>query len=372
MIKKPSNISNQNQSTGDSVQGELQSKFGVKLKKSGVTSPIIAKKSVLQSAGPAAAKGAVPKSALQPKLPSGNVNPSQAFIQSLANRNRQEAEILEQQRSDSLPECDHFYANVSDEENDGIGHTHAKDHGIPSTQSKPVSSPIGGALPKKSPKKPPYINIDVPAQDTESVLFRAKALYDFQKTDDSEMNLKTGQKIEVLKDDVNGWSYIRSKEGHVGWSPSNYLESLEDNEDYSDDERDYENDSFLESRPVPPSRGAKNLDISGSKSQSNSSATFTQELARKVALKPIGVTGVAQNGKPSISSKPDPPGKPKPGIKPGVSLKPTGSTGNKPELTKPNVPGGKPQLPSKPKPGIAKKPALGTSTVQKLTQSFEK
>ncbi len=367
-VNQPSAISEQNQSNLGSVQGELQSKFGVKLKKSGITSPISAKKSAPQSAAPGTAKGAVPKAALQPKVASGNLNPSQAVIQSLAGRNRQDAEILEQQQSDSLPECDHFYANVSDEENDGIGRTRAKDHGIQSTQSKPISSPAGGALSKTSPKKPPYINIDVPADDTESVLFKAKAMYDFQKTDDSEMDLKTGQKIEVLKNDVNGWSYIRSQNGHVGWSPSNYLERLEDD---SDDERDYENDPFLESRPVPPSRGAKNVDFGGNKSQNNS-GTFAQDLARKVALKPTVIAGGAQNGKPSISSKPDPPGKPKPGFKPAVSLKPTGLTGSKPGLTKPNVPVGKPQPPLKPKPGIAKKPALGTSAVQKLTQSFEK
>ena len=326
---------------GSDIKRELESKFGVKLKK-GTTpgSP---------NAGAGARKsGHVPSKALQPR---SAVKPSVLLSQARGPIGSHFSAAKTQQvhedkntpiHDDESLDSDHIYTNVSDEESDLVD-----------VFSQNVTS---GST---SVKRPPYVNLDDESEEPETVLHRARAVYDFRQAEEGEISIITGQKVEVLKDDISGWSFVRNTDGVQGWCPANYLVKIEDSED-SDGDHDYQNEDFPLGRP-PTNEGITGKDIMDSEA---AKPKFDISDITKVKLKPT--TSQTSSGDSSTGvGKPVLPVKPTKALKPPVASK------------KPAIATAKPQSPkTKQKPNVSAKPKVngikntqGTS-VQKLAKSF--
>jgi len=57
---------------------------------------------------------------------------------------------------------------------------------------------------------------------------RARVLYDFQKANDTEINLVEGQHITVIEGLDSDWCLGRNENDNIGWFPSSYITVIED------------------------------------------------------------------------------------------------------------------------------------------------
>ena len=167
---------------------------------------------------------------------------------------------------DNALDSDHIYTNVSDEESD-LGDVFTENMTSGNT----------------SIKRPPYVNLDDESEDPETVLHRARAVYDFRQAEEGEISIITGQKVEVLKDDISGWSFVRNTDGVQGWCPANYLVKIEDSED-SDGDHDYQNEDFPVGRP-PTNEGITGKGLTAMDSEA-AKPKFDISDITKVKLKP--------------------------------------------------------------------------------------
>ena len=325
------------------IKSQLESKFGVKLKK-GTTpgSP---------NAGVGARKsGHVPSKALQPQ---SAVKSSVLLSQARGPVGSHFSPVKTQQghedkntpvHDDNALDSDHIYANMSDEESDQMG-----------VLSQNVTSC------NTSGKRPPYVNLDDESEEPEIVLHRARAVYDFRQAEEGEISIITGQKVEVLKDEISGWSFVRNTDGVQGWCPANYLVKIEDS-DESDGDHDYQNEDFPVGRP-PTSEGITGKSLAAMDSEAEKPKFDISDITN-VKLKPT--TSQTSSGDSSTGvGKPVLPVKPTNALKPPVASK------------KPAIATAKLQSPkTKQKPNVSAKPKVngtkntqGTS-VQKLAKSF--
>lgn len=83
-----------------------------------------------------------------------------------------------------------------------------------STGGRGVPPPPPPPAPQKPPSPPPP-----PTNPT------FKAIYDFVTEDTGELPFKSGDTVEILQKDDNGW-WLAKKDGKQGWVPSNYLEEI--------------------------------------------------------------------------------------------------------------------------------------------------
>ena len=322
------------------IKSELESKFGVKLKKGTTPGSPNLGAGVRKS-------GHVPSKALQPQ---STVKPSVFLSQSRGPIGSHFGAIKPQQEhqdkntpvhDDNTLDSDHIYANMSDEENEVF------------SQSVTNSS--------TSSKRHPYVNLDDKSEEPKTVLHRARAVYDFRQAEEGEISIITGQKVEVLKDDVSGWSFVRNTDGVQGWCPANYLVKIENIED-SDGDHDYQNEDFPVGRP-PTSEGIPGKNITTTDSEAEKPKFDISDIT-KVKLKPT--TSQTSSGDSSTGV-----GKPLLPVKPTKALKPP-VVSKKPAITT-----AKPQSPkTKQKPSVSAKPKVnGTkntqcTSVQKLAKSF--
>ena len=325
---------------GSDIKTELQSKFGVKLKKG--TTPGSPTTGVRKS-------GHVPSKALQPR---SAVKPSVLLSQARGPIGSQFSAAKTQQvhedkntpfHDDNALDSDHIYTNVSDEEND-----------LGDVFSENVTRDSTGV------KRPPYVNLDDESEEPETVLHRARAVYDFRQAEEGEISIITRQKVEVLKDDISGWSFVRNTDGVQGWCPANYLVKIEDSED-SDGDHDYQNEDFPVGPPINEGIIGKGLTAMDSEA---AKPKFDISDITKVKLKPT--TSQTSSGDSSTGvGKPVLPVKPTKALKPPVASK------------KPAIATAKPQSPkTKQKPSVSAKPKVNgikntqATSVQKLAKSF--
>ncbi|KIW56469.1 myosin-1 [Exophiala xenobiotica] len=94
----------------------------------------------------------------------------------------------------------------------------------PSSHARNESaSSIGRAGPPPPPPPPPAAApAAVPSKP------QAKAKYDFNSPNDNELNIKTGDIVEILKKENNGWWLCKNIQTHKeGWTPTAYVEEIE-------------------------------------------------------------------------------------------------------------------------------------------------
>ncbi|KAM8835193.1 neutrophil cytosol factor 1 [Synchiropus picturatus] len=71
-----------------------------------------------------------------------------------------------------------------------------------------------------------------------------RVVADFNKTSKHEMNLKTGDLVDIIEKNQNGWWFCQS-ESKRGWVPASYLEPLDGPEESEDLEPDYEGEPHV-------------------------------------------------------------------------------------------------------------------------------
>jgi myosin I len=76
------------------------------------------------------------------------------------------------------------------------------------------------AAPPPPPPPPPVTSSPPPATNPSY-----KGLYDFATEDTGELSFKSGDILNILQKDDNGW-WLAEKDGQQGWVPSNYLEEV--------------------------------------------------------------------------------------------------------------------------------------------------
>ena len=178
--------------------------------------------------------------------------------------------------------------------------------------------------------------------DTETVLYKAHVVYDFTQAEEGEVCVMAGQIVHVIKDNENGWSFIRTRQYVKGWCPANYLLRLEGDLGDSDGEHDYQNEEFPLGIP-PASQGGK-----VSSGGRTGSGPPPPPVKPKVDLSSLGGVKLKSTtpDSPSAKIKPSLPEKPPKGV-----VKGPGAT------TKPAPPASKPQIAVKP--GLSPKPSSG-------------
>ena len=317
------------------IKGELESKFGMALRKGSPGSP-----------GQSSRRsGHVPTTALQPK---SNTKPTVMLSQA------------------GGPIASHFSAKAQDCEKTQLGDITGGNTGqlftfTNTTEEQPDSTVSSQAVSSSSTKlRPPYVNLDFDDEEPQTVLHKARAVYGFRQAEEGEISIISGQKVEVLKDDVSGWSFIRIKDGSQGWCPAKYIAKCDDNTAGSDDDdHDYQNEDFPVRRP-PTVEGIKGASANVDEVETGKSKFEISDIT-KVKLRPTAVKTLdnSSNG----AAKPVLPVKPTKALKPPVTSK------------KPTATSAKPQLPTNEKPSISAKPKLnitspGGGSVQKLAKTF--
>ncbi|XP_068188148.1 neutrophil cytosol factor 1 [Antennarius striatus] len=73
------------------------------------------------------------------------------------------------------------------------------------------------------------------------ILDTYRVIADFTKTSKHEINLNTGDLVEIVEKNQNGWWFCQC-ESKRGWAPAAYLEPLDGPEEAEDPEPDYEGD----------------------------------------------------------------------------------------------------------------------------------
>ena len=321
---------------GNNIKGELESKFGVALRKKGAPgSP--------SSSSGSRKSGHVPTTALQPK---SNTKPAVMFSQArgpIASHFSAKAQDCEKTRFGDITggNTGQLFTNTTKEESDTT------------VSSQAVSN-------SSTSRHPPYVNLDFNDEEPETVLHKAHVVYDFRQAEEGEISIICGQKVEVLKDDVSGWSFIRIKEGSQGWCPANYIAKYDDNTaDSDDDDHDYQNEEFPVRRP-PKVEGIK-----------GASANVHEVEAEKPKFEISDITKVKL--KPTLSKITDNPSNG--AAKPVLQVKSTKALKAPVTSKKPTVAAAKTQLPTSEKPSISAKPKLNVTSreggsVQKLAKTF--
>ncbi|CAB4474879.1 hypothetical protein RhiirA5_351135 [Rhizophagus irregularis] len=90
------------------------------------------------------------------------------------------------------------------------------------TNYKRTSTGPGKGVPPPPPPPAPQKPPSPPPPPTNPTF---KAVYDFLTEDTGELPFKSGDTLEILQKDDNGW-WLAKKDGKQGWVPSNYLEEI--------------------------------------------------------------------------------------------------------------------------------------------------
>jgi myosin-1 len=83
----------------------------------------------------------------------------------------------------------------------------------------------GGKVPPPPPPPPPPAQQKPPSPPPPPANPTFRADYDFITEDAGELPFKTGDTLEILQKDDNGW-WLAKKDGQQGWVPSNYLKEI--------------------------------------------------------------------------------------------------------------------------------------------------
>ncbi|KAM6911428.1 neutrophil cytosol factor 1 [Lycodopsis pacificus] len=76
------------------------------------------------------------------------------------------------------------------------------------------------------------------------ILDTYRVIADFEKTSKHEINLHTGDLVEIVEKNQNGWWFCQC-ESKRGWIPASYLEPLDGPEEAEEDEPNYEGEMFV-------------------------------------------------------------------------------------------------------------------------------
>uniref|UniRef100_A0AAQ4R6R6 Neutrophil cytosolic factor 1 n=1 Tax=Gasterosteus aculeatus aculeatus TaxID=481459 RepID=A0AAQ4R6R6_GASAC len=79
------------------------------------------------------------------------------------------------------------------------------------------------------------------------ILDTYRVIADFEKTSKHEINLQTGDLVEIVEKNQNGWWFCQY-ESKRGWIPASYLEPLDGPEEAEEDEPNYEGERFVTAR----------------------------------------------------------------------------------------------------------------------------
>ncbi|XP_068436442.1 neutrophil cytosol factor 1 isoform X2 [Clinocottus analis] len=79
------------------------------------------------------------------------------------------------------------------------------------------------------------------------ILDTYRVIADFDKTSKHEIDLRTGDLVEIVEKNQNGWWFCQG-ESKRGWVPASYLEPLDGPEEAEEDEPNYEGEMFVTSR----------------------------------------------------------------------------------------------------------------------------
>ena len=318
---------------GNGIKTEFESKFGVRLRKGAPGSP-----------GPSSGSrnsGHAPTTALRPK---SDTKPTV---------------LLSQARG---PIATHFDAKAQGQENTRLGdivtgntdqsqHTNVPDDHLQTT----LSSQAGASI---RTKRPSYVNLDFGDEEPETVLHKARVVYDFKQAEEGEISIITGQKVEVLKDDVSGWSFIRTEDSSQGWCPANYIVKCGDSTEDSDDDHNYQNEDFSGRRP-PISDGITGASANVQERETEKPKFEISDIT-KVKLMPTASKSADTGAVKSVF-----PVKPTKALKPPIISK-------KPEITLAKPTKEKPSISAKPKLNSTKntESSSGGASVQKLAKAF--
>ncbi len=314
------------------IKNELELKFGVHLKSTGTSAST--KEAESRISGHAPAKALLPKAGKPTGLLSSARGPVAAHFNSKTTESAENGTNAE--------DSDQLYANVSHENNVAA-------NGIKSNNDNNSNS----SSHINNMKKPAYVNIDDEnSEATDNVLHKAAVMYDFTEAEEGEVCVAAGQIVDVLKDNVSGWSFVTTSEKAKGWCPANYLTKLDEDSQNHKGIRDNSNDSEKDKMSQTSGAGKvvtfkEKLDVTTPKvdmselskinlksTQEKGHSLGTAGAKPNVPLKPSkALTTVEPKKKPAVvSSKPHiktsdkPTLSPKPtrqNIKPGVSPKPT-------------------------------------------------
>lgn len=76
------------------------------------------------------------------------------------------------------------------------------------------------------------------------ILDTYRVIDDFTKTSKNELNLHTGDLVEIVEKNQNGWWFCQFEDKH-GWVPASYLEPLDGPEEAEEPEPDYEGELYV-------------------------------------------------------------------------------------------------------------------------------
>ncbi|XP_034033590.1 neutrophil cytosol factor 1 [Thalassophryne amazonica] len=76
------------------------------------------------------------------------------------------------------------------------------------------------------------------------ILDTYRVIADFNKTSKHEINLHTGDLVEIVEKNPNGWWFCQSESKH-GWVPASYLEPLDGPEETEDAQPNYEGELYV-------------------------------------------------------------------------------------------------------------------------------
>ncbi|XP_072318216.1 neutrophil cytosol factor 1 [Eucyclogobius newberryi] len=79
------------------------------------------------------------------------------------------------------------------------------------------------------------------------ILDTYRVVADFAKTSKHEINLRTGDLVEIVEKNQNGWWFCQLESKH-GWVPASYLEPLDGPEEEEEPEPDYEGELYVVTR----------------------------------------------------------------------------------------------------------------------------
>ncbi|KAJ0061885.1 hypothetical protein NL108_013747, partial [Boleophthalmus pectinirostris] len=79
------------------------------------------------------------------------------------------------------------------------------------------------------------------------ILDTYRVIADFTKTSKHEINLHTGDLVEIVEKNQNGWWFCQLESKH-GWVPASYLEPLDGPEEEEEPEPDYEGELYVTTR----------------------------------------------------------------------------------------------------------------------------
>ncbi|KAM9846735.1 neutrophil cytosol factor 1 [Aulostomus maculatus] len=76
------------------------------------------------------------------------------------------------------------------------------------------------------------------------ILDSYRVIADFVKTSKHELNLRSGDLVEIVEKNQNGWWFCQCESKH-GWVPASYLEPLDGPEETEEDEPNYEGEVYV-------------------------------------------------------------------------------------------------------------------------------